>query len=315
MKTKKTKTVKAPRVPATPRTRKETIKTPRVITVPLEECVISSLLSSVPMVSTRAANLKASERKEHVAAAADILAERAAVWALLDEQGILEPLKAHRDGKLWIIDDGRHRLEWATERGKKSVPILEVSKVEGEALAFGTVIGRQHWTKGQRAWLGVLQYPEVCEAREGNPHNADSIGVKTAPALAAKIGVSADTIAQAVKLYRLFFAPGHAADSVERIEADSLRARWEMLIWTDAGLGGILAGIGGGESTRGEPKAKTGFHHLEAPLASLSRLSKAFTAWDAEERAKACALLTSRVKTSLSPDFRLALAEALAAAE
>ena len=179
-----------------------------------------------------------------------------------------------------------------------------------------SVIGRRHWTKGQRAWLGVCQHPQVCEAGEGRPSkNSDSIGVLNASTLGRRLGVSADTVDQAVALYRAFYAPGHAASSPEAIEAAAKREKYEHLIWGGAGLGGILAGIAGGDATGGKPKAQTGFHHLDAPLSQLVRLSKAFTSWDAEERLKAQRLLTARVKADMTPEFRLALAEALAAAD
>jgi len=311
----KTKTVKTPRVPATPRARKATVKTKKVIMVKVEDCTVSPLLACVPMTGDIVASYASSSRKDHLDLSNEMQLERDAFLASLKRHGIKEPLKmASLGGGKWMVHDGRHRLEWARTNGVAMVPMLEVTKEEGEALAFETVIGRRHWTKGQRAWLGVLQFPQVCDVSEGRPKNSDSIGV-SATSLAVRLGVSADVVSQAVTLYRSFYAPGAEVGGVESIQAESLRTKYEFLIWGGAGLGGILAGIGGGESTRGEPKAKTGFHHLEAPLASLSRLSKAFTAWDAEERAKACALLTSRVKTSLSAEFRLALAEALAAAE
>jgi len=232
-------------------------------------------------------------------------------------------VRGQRSGR-WVAVDGRHRLEWlddgyaphSTKNQFLKVPLIEVSEAEAMQIIEASVIGRRHWTKGQRAWLGVCQHPAVCEVEEGRPaKNADSIGVLTAPKLAARIGVSADTVNQAVALYRAFYAPGHAASSPEAIEAAAKREKYEHLIWGGAGLGGILAGIAGGDATGGKPKAQTGFHHLDAPLSQLVRLSKAFTSWDTEERLKAQRLLTARVKADMTPEFRLALAEALAAAD
>jgi hypothetical protein len=88
-----------------------------------------------------------------------------------------------------------------------------------------------------------------------------------------------------------------------------------MSIWTGAGLGAILAGIAGGKATEGKPKAASGFHGLDKPLSTLTTIAKAWTKWSEEERAKAHRLMVARFRESFTPDFRLALSEALAAAE
>lgn len=294
---------------------------------------IDPRLAIVPMMADVAAKFVGSAKPEVKQQGADLMAELHALRDSLDELGILEPIKAYREGRKWVAVDGRHRLEWLDDNseantessGNPKVPLIEVSKDEAAQIVEASVIGRRHWTKGQRAWLGVCQHPEVCASTQGSGMaqrsdsigtlNADSVGVLTATKLAARVGVSADTVNQAVALYRLFFAPGFAATSPEAIEAAAVREKYEHLIWGGAGLGGILAGIAGGNATGGKPKAQTGFHHLDKPLSELVRLSKAFTSWDTEERFKAQRLLTARVKADMTPEFRLVLAEALAAAD
>lgn len=306
-------------------------------------------LAAVPMMGAVAAKFLQSAKPDVRKMGQEIEDERLALRASFEERGIQDPipvtvynaegveiagidchpyrlkLMADRHNKVTAWD-GRHRLEFANEDGGRNVPVRFVTESVGRSLLEASVIGRRHWTKGQRAWLGVCQHPAVCESTQGSGmaqrsdsvgtlKNADSIGVLTATKLAARIGVSADTVNQAVALYRAFYAPGHAASSPEAIEAAAKREKYEHLIWGGAGLGGILAGIAGGDATGGKPKAQTGFHHLDAPLSQLVRLSKAFTSWDTEERLKAQRLLTARVKADMTPEFRLALAEALAAAD
>jgi ParB-like chromosome segregation protein Spo0J len=287
---------------------------------------IDPRLAIVPMMVDVAAKFITSPKPEVKAQGVELMAEHDALRSSLDELGIVEPIKAFRQGDRWVLVDGRHRLEWlddaAGEHENPEVPLIEVSEAEAVQIIKASVIGRRHWTKGQRAWLGVCQHPQVCAVKaedslKQNTARTDSIGaeVLTAPALASRLGVSADTVSQAVALYRAFYAPGQAASSPEAIEAAARREKYEHLIWGGAGLGGILAGIAGGDATGGKPKAQTGFHHLDAPLSQLVRLSKAFTGWGAEERFKAQRLLTARVKADMTPEFRLALAEALAAAD
>lgn len=284
----------------------------------LSQISINPSLASVPMIGDVSASLLAQGSSQAKAAGQAMADEKAALWASLDREGILEPLKVHIGGSTcWVLDDGRHRFEWAKARGLEVVPVMEITPAQGLAIAEATVVGRRHWTKGQRAYLGLLLHPEVAQAKQGgNRVETDSIGlVLDSPSLAVRLGVSADTVLQACELYRLFFAPGFKPGSPEAITAADLKAKYEVSIWAGAGLGAVLAGIAGGQSTGGQQKGATGFHHLDAPLASLTRLSKAFATWAEDERAKALRLMTGRFRDDFTPEFRLALAEALSAAE
>lgn len=283
--------------------------------IPVSKLKINPALNVVPMVSSVAAQLMGSTTADGRAAGAEISAERDAFFASLDERGILEDLKGHDEDGTLLVDDGRHRLEWAMARGKSHVPFKLVTREEGEALAEATVIGRRHWTKGQRAYLGVLLHPEVATGGEKRgQHKKRTETLLTSNDLAERLGVSADVVLQAVRLYTLFHAPGAKKGSAEEIEATDLKAKFEVSIWAGAGLGGVLAGIGGGVSTKDKPKPASSFHGLEKPLATLTTLSKSWGKWDETERAKAQKLITTRLK-ELDGGFRLALSEALAAAE
>lgn len=293
----------------------------------LSQISINPSLSSVPMIGDVSASLLAQASSQAKAAGQAMADEKAALWDSMDREGILEPLKVHATlSGGWVLDDGRHRFEWAKARGLEVVPVMEITKAQGLAIAEATVVGRRHWTKGQRAYLGLLLHPEVAQDKRGGDrsktdsigfaHQTDSIGlVLDSPSLAVRLGVSADTVLQACELYRLFFAPGFKPGSPEAITAADLKAKYEVSIWAGAGLGAVLAGIAGGQSTGGQQKGATGFHHLDAPLASLTRLSKAFATWAEDERAKALRLMTGRFRDDFTPEFRLALAEALSAAE
>jgi|GEM_PF-2745246 len=290
--------------------------------VPLLHVTIAPALACIPMMSQVAERFLSSPKPELKKIGAELKAEHTALNTSLDDLGILEPIKAYREGARWVAVDGRHRIEWQTKTDPSGeVPLILISKEDADKIIEASVIGRRHWTKGQRAWLGVMQHPEVCEAGEGRPKNSDSVGVSlNYTTLADRIGVSPDVVNQAGQLYRLFFAPGAKVGSPAAIEAAALKAKYEHLIWGGAGLGGVLAGIAGGEATGDKPKAQTGFHHLDAPLASLGRLGKVWGKWNPEEQAKAQALIVARVRgTKEAPgwpeEFRTALAEALAAAD
>lgn len=304
---------------------------------------IASSLACVPMMSDVVSKFSGSAKPELKKIGQEIANERAALHLSLDEQGIIDPIPVtlyNPEGRQVMPDespmferlldqwkgqiiawDGRHRLDWADTADVSKVPVRFVSERQGRELLEASVIGRRHWTKGQRAWLGVMQHPEVADATLGRPNkSADSITISGEAGLAARLGVSTDVVNQAVQLYRLFFAPGSKVGSPEAIEAAACKAKYEHLIWGGAGLGGVLAGIAGGDATQNKPKAPTGFHHLDAPLASLSRLGKVWMTWTPEERAKGQALIVARIRGSEEsagwPDeFRQAIAEAIVAAD
>lgn len=291
--------------------------TVEVLTLPTKSLRVNPNLNKVPMLGTVATSLMSGKTATARQAGADLSAERDALWASLSRDGIIEPIKAHlgSDG-IYIVDDGRHRLEWALSNEAETVPVIVVTEAQGSALVESTVIGRRHWTKGQRAYLGVLLHPEVAGCTRGQPKKiSDSVGILSATDLAERLGVSPDVVHQAAELYRKFHAPSAKDDSAEAIEAASLKERYEITIWQGCGLGAVLAGIGGGQSTLDKPRPESGFHGLEKPLASLGRFAGLYVKWDADEKAKAMRLMVTRFKADMSPDFRLALSEALAAAE
>lgn len=266
-------------------------------------------LAAVPMMGAVADhylnNPKAAELRK------ELDAERQGTHNSLDEIGIIEPLKVTLSadgthGKVW---DGRHRLEWALARGKDTVPVIHVSEDVGRKLMEASVIGRRHWTKGQRAYLGVICHPEVVKATN------TTRGAMTAPALAAHLGVSADIVNQAVQIYRAFHAPDAKPNSAEAIEAADCKAKYEMSIWAGAGLGAVIAGIGGGKATHGKERKASDWAALDKPLGTMTRLSHLWDGWAEEERSKALRLMSTRFKNDFSPAFRLALSEALAAAD
>jgi hypothetical protein len=240
------------------------------------------------------------------AEAAEINAAKAALWATLDENGIQDAIPVtwmaeagtkRRHLQAW---DGRHRTEWALAREIKTIPVHHVTEAEGRALLESTVVGRRHWTKGQLAWLAVNLHPAVAGNTKGRPGKSDSVGI-SATDLGSRFGVSADLIGQAVEIFRTF------------AEAPSLRAKYEPSIWLGHGLGAVLAGIPGGETTVGKPKPASGFRSLAVPLASLNRLASEFVKWNTDEKAAARDALTAWLK-NLPEDFRLTFAEAVSTA-
>lgn len=278
-------------------------------------------LAQVPMLGTIAAHYAQASKADLRAEAGEIQAAQAALWTTLDANGIQDSIpvtwmaekvegqeKPRRFLQAW---DGRHRAEWAIARERKTVPVHHVTEDEGRALLESTVVGRRHWLKGQLAWLAVNLHPAVAGNTKGRPGKSDSIGNTnpekshsvglTVDGLATRFGVSATLIDQAVKIYRLFAA------------APSLREKYEPGIWLGHGLGAVLAGIPGGETTADKPKVPLNYGSFAGPFATMNRLSLQYASWTPDEQSACRDVWTAWIK-NLPEDFRLTITEAIARA-
>ena len=316
MSTAKPSTPKAAKKPTPSMTESAPISDANILQLEPRKLKLADELAAVPMMGNVLDHYRTNPKTANLRD--ELSAERQGAHQSMDEIGIIDPLKVTLSadgtgGKVW---DGRHRLEWAMARGKDTVPVIHVSEEVGHKLMEASVIGRRHWTKGQRAYLGVICHPEVAGGSAGRPKKStDLIGISGESGLASRLGVSADIIGQAVHLYKAFHAPGAKANSAEAIEAADLKAKYEMSIWAGAGLGAVIAGLGGGIATGGKSRNESGWASLDKPLGTMTRLGKEFDKWDEEQRGKALRLMTTRFKTDFTPAFRLALSEALAAAD
>lgn len=276
--------------------------------------VFADSLAGVPMMGRIADHFQASAKADLRAEGVEKAAELAALRAQLDALGIQDPLPITcYDSKGREVQDitdpeacfkvtgwdGRHRTEWALEKGLKHVPVRIVTEAEGRSLLEATVVGRRHWTKGQLAWLAVTLNPGVAKNPEGRPKkNSDSVGV-SAGSLGQRFGVSADLIDQAVKIWRCFE------------QVPTLREKHEPGIWVGHGLGAVLAGIPGATTTEGKPRQAISWTTMNGPLATLSRVGTAFDKFSADERDATRDALAAWLRKQ-PESFRLTFSEAVA---
>lgn len=226
------------------------------------------------------------------------LAEDWAAWVEeIRQNGVREPLRVIRRpvGEAdcrplpgyWVID-GRHRFTGAAQAGKTVLPCIVVEETDANALAAGSVIGRRHWTKSQRAWFAVILHPEVAaeDRKTGRPAKSRTeCGVSNGD-LASRFGVSLRLIEQAVELYR-------------GLEAyPDFKVRIEPSIWGGAGLGDLVNGLNALISGSTGP----GISHPKLPTARFAG------AWKHEAAAAAAKW------KSLTDDQRIVLTNDLKAA-
>jgi hypothetical protein len=269
--------------------------------------VFDESLTVVPMMGTIAERFQGAAKADLRAEGQSLSEELTALHGELEKFGIQEPIpvtfmvekKKGQKKKAWVKGwDGRHRTGWALGKGLKTVPVRVVTEAEGRAHLESTVIGRRHWTKGQRAWLAVTLHPAVAGNTKGRPGKSDSVGI-TAADLASRFGVSPDLIDQAVKIHRVFE------------QLPSLREKHEPGIWVGHGLGAVLAGIPGAITTESKPKPAISWTTMQGPLSTLSNVAKSFAKWTAEERDCARDAFANWL-SGLPEDFRLTLTEAVA---
>lgn len=199
--------------------------------------------------------------------------------ASIQAEGLHEPLKVVREAENYVIVDGRNRAAGALVAGLEHVPAIEVSTEEVDAIIVNSVIGRRHWTKSQKAWLGVKSNPTVIANSVGRPGNSYKIGISRQE-VATKFGVSLPLVDQACELYKRCYANGKQSKAGVLIEPK---------IWLGASLGGLLAGAGALESAGA---AKPGGTRNPSSLASVSTVFRSlgsrlrgFEQWPAEEQA------------------------------
>ncbi len=258
-------------------------------------------LAAIPMLGEVATHFAASKKPEHKDAAIEVAGDLAALHASLDANGIIEPLKVtlSKDRSTGVIWDGRHRHQWATHAGLSAVPIVEVSEDAGRALIAATVVGRRHWTKGQRAWLAVILHPYLAGGTRGRKYALSA--QLTAAEVADLYGVSLRLIVQAIEIAKAF----------DRLP--TLRDRHEPGIWAGFGLGAILAGIPGAQTTVGQPRKASTWINLTKPYGTLTTLGKAYASWPEADQQAAQEATVRWLANECDPAFRTMLAESLAA--
>lgn len=159
----------------------------------------------VPAVA-EALHANARSHKDRLQRANEVTADWAAWVEELRTNGIKEPLRVikRKDAPGYWIGEGRHRFVGGIEAGITSFPVIEVGEEDLMPLAIGTVTGRRHWTKSQRAFFAVITFPQVAaeDRKAGRPSKSHNECAISLDALAARFGVSTTLLDLAVKLYR-----------------------------------------------------------------------------------------------------------------
>lgn len=252
------------------------------------------------------------------------------------EHGIRHPVQVTHDG---VVVDGWTRVIAARDLQLPAVPVVEVSAAEATEIIVREMCLRRNLTKGQRAYLtwpllkplaAELEARHIEGLKSGKIATlpatfADSIGKgrkgRVDDALAARIGVSGDLLRQAEELHAIFDGTRFSL-SGQRITtpADDLRRYWEPRILDlekPIGLGAVIQGIAGKESTEGREKGVSAATQMDLFADGIGALSTAFSAprWTKTPAEIRDRLLTDfRVAAAAwSPDLRRELADALLA--
>lgn len=201
-----------------------------------------------------------------------------AMKAAWRESGTFPPLYVTAEKE---IVDGRHRYWFAKEEGHDTVQCVEVPAEEVPLIVLQGLVGKNHLTRGQRAYLATPKLAGAFQAaidqriaylNSGGKTRTDAAA--SVEALAEQLGVSDELLRQARKLHELF---------AEGKEGKALRKEWEPKILDGEeplGLGAALQGIGGQRSTKGAPKKPARNSALRNFIVGWKNLSKPAAHWE-----------------------------------
>lgn len=200
------------------------------------------------------------------------------------ESGILPPLYVTAAG---AIVDGRHRWWFATDMHLTEVPVIVVDEDEIATVVMAGISGRNHLTKGQRAYLSFPYLQDAWEAAQRRKLEALKQGIQTlglptrvasVTELADRLGVSDELLNQSRRLHELF------------AKTPALRDVWEPRILhpeEPVGLGAALAGIAGQTASKGKarpPARNTALRNFTVGWENLVRPSTHWSRWSDEDR-------------------------------
>lgn len=118
--------------------------------------------------------------------------ELAGLAQSIRENGILQPLLAHRKGTAFILDDGERRLRAAKKAGLATVPVI----VDDRELCRAEVVQRQLVANCQRADLSPMEKASAIERLLSESR-------MSAAQAAVKLGMSPAQISKLLKLLEL----------------------------------------------------------------------------------------------------------------
>jgi hypothetical protein len=203
------------------------------------------------------------------------------IWLIdsIRERGINQPLQADSEHR---VLDGRERLKAAKQLQLKAVPVI-IRDGDSATLILDAILHRKHYTKGALAYLAFPLFASALEESkkrrlenlknaENAPFSRSSPSGLSAEDIAEKCGVGRSLFFQAGQLHKLFRESDKAIEEWEMANPhggegrpDDLRARFEPEILMQPvggekrhirGLGDIIAGIAGMNSTKGQPLQK-----------------------------------------------------------
>ncbi|MBN8246214.1 MAG: ParB N-terminal domain-containing protein [Verrucomicrobia bacterium] len=193
------------------------------------------------------------------------------------ESGVIAPIHVTPEGK---IVDGRHRYWYAQDEGWEEIPCIEVSEAEVPLVIIQGLIGKNHVTKGQRAFLAAPKLESAFQAAvERRVQILQSGGKSKLPVvpsvedMAERLGIGRELLGQARRIHAAFAEP-----KVGKL----LKKEWEKRILDPEepmGLGAVLQGIGGAMATKGKPKKPARNSALNNFLAGWKNLTAPAKHW------------------------------------
>jgi len=192
------------------------------------------------------------------------------------EHGIKNPIKITAAG---VVIDGETRRQAAKQLAQEQVPTITVPDDEVNAIILRELLLRRNLTKSALAYLSFpVMAPAFEEARKRNlaclalGKNLNGSALRALPSskrvedMAESIGIGRRLFFQAAELHEIF------------AKRPELREQFEPgILAGDSGLGAVIAGIAGKDSTINQPKVTIG--QLALFTEALDKVEVRFKYW------------------------------------
>jgi hypothetical protein len=237
------------------------------------------------------------------------LAEMAPNWSVTDdrfkaldrdieERGQENPVIICQRNGVDLVCDGRKRVAIAVRRQRTEINCLVVAEEQVPRLLVRNLMLRDHFTKSARAYLAYplleIHWKSKIDANRENlqkgqqiPEVGSSDFGKTVEEMAAHFGIERSLMFYARKVHQLFEKDAEFKAQMEpRILAESFGGEHEK--FRPVGLGAVIAGYAGRDTTKGRAKNDRG--QLDLFERGIGAMDVRWTYWkdfDAEEKAKA----------------------------
>lgn len=167
--------------------------------------------------------------------------------------GLLEPLKV----KGGLVVDGEARLTGCIQLGYEQVPCIEIADGELYSVVFHSLVGRRHYTKGALAYLSSPLFNQMLEESKARQLANLKRGPENPSSTLSRLSGTAEDAADRLGIGRALFFQARNIHGHFKKHPEMQEHFEPKILSGELGLGAVLQGIAGWESTKGKSRPET----------------------------------------------------------